>query len=104
MDQEEFLKFETNISEIIGLRQDSDRRAQVGVRRVQPLRHLCVNLQAHLQRTREGGLSVLPSQVSEVLQRFGLQDLPSWFGRQKCARIENQKKDPIKRHYYIPQI
>ena len=77
------------------MRQDPYRRAQIGVRRVQPLRHLRRHLQAHLPRSGEGGLPLLSSQVPKVLQGFSLQDLQSWTSREKCAGDEDQKKDSL---------
>ncbi len=79
-----------------GLRQDPYRRAQIGVRRVQPLRHLRRHLQAHLPRSGEGGLPLLSSQVSKVLQGFGLQDLQGGTDREERSGNEDPAKNSLK--------
>ncbi len=85
-----------NFNLISGLRQDPYRRAQVGVRRVQPLRHLRRHLQAHLPRSGEGGLPLLSSQVPKVLQGFGLQDLQGGTDRKERSGNEDPAKNSLK--------
>ena len=78
------------------MRQDSYGRAQVGVRRVQPVRHLRRHLQADLSGTGERGLSFLSGEVPKVVQGFGLQDLQGRIGRKERSGNEDQKKDSLK--------